>query len=71
LIDAPLDFGGRTLAAAAEILVVFDFELTDVPFERAQLFVNGSHSWRKASSLHARCIEQNRQPEEWAAIRIR
>src|SRR5258708_2054502 len=47
LIDAPLDFRGRTLPAAAEILVVFDLELTDVTFERAQFFVDGRHAWRK------------------------
>ncbi len=46
-IETPFDFGGRALAAAAEILVVFDLELTNVPFELAQIFVDGRHGWRK------------------------
>ena len=34
-IDALFDFGGRAFAAAAEILVVLDFELTDVLLDLA------------------------------------
>src|SRR5690242_12224881 len=52
-IDAPLDFGGRTLASAAEILVVLDFELADVLLDLAQIFVNGRHVVREAPILHA------------------
>ena len=66
LIDAPLDFGGRTFPAAAEILVVLDLELTDVLFDLAQVFVNGAHAWKMPPNLHARSMEQNRQPEEWS-----
>ena len=41
--NAPFDFGGRALAAAAEILVVFNFELADVAFEPRQFLVDGRH----------------------------
>ena len=72
LIDAPLDFGGRTFPAAAEILVVFDLELADVFFESGPSL----RQWcamrgRCPRTYHARSMEQNRQPEEWAAMRIR
>src|SRR5262249_22782538 len=55
-IDAPFDFGRRTLAAAAEILVVFDLELTDILFNLAQIFVDGRHVVRGSPNLHARWI---------------
>jgi hypothetical protein len=58
----PLHFGGRTFPAAAEILVVFDLELTDVLFDLAQVFVNGAHARKMPPNLHARWMEQNRQP---------
>src|SRR5260370_35321441 len=70
LIDAPLDFGGRTFPAAAEILVVFDLELTDVPFELAQLFVDGRHAWRSPSGLHARSPAERSQPGWYRAMLI-
>ncbi len=44
LIDAPFNFGGRALPASAEILVVFDLELANVPFDLAQIFVDGRHA---------------------------
>ncbi len=43
-IDAPFDLRRRTLPASPEILFVFDLELADVPFELAQLFVDGRHA---------------------------
>src|SRR5262245_10233317 len=55
-INAPLDFGGRTLAPAAKILVVFDLELTDVFLDLAQIFVNGRHVVRGSPNFHARRI---------------
>src|SRR5260370_37727700 len=70
-MDAQFDFRGRTLPAAAEILVIFDFQLTDVPFELAQLFVNCRHARGKTSTLHAKSKDENRQPAEWPAIRMR
>src|SRR5260370_834873 len=45
-LDAPLDFGRRTLSAAAEELVVLDLELADVFFELRQFFVDRSHGGR-------------------------
>src|SRR5260370_30078820 len=44
-IDAPRDFRGRTLPAAAEILVVFNLELADVALELAEFFFDGRHTW--------------------------
>jgi hypothetical protein len=46
-IDAPFDLARRSLPAASEILVVLDFELTDVFFDLAQIFVNGRHARRE------------------------
>src|ERR1700733_11277736 len=48
-LDTPLDFGGRALPAATKILVVLDFQLADVPFELAQIFVDGGHGWTRTS----------------------
>ena len=48
-LDTPLDFGGRTLPAPTKILVVLDLQLADVPFELAQIFVDGGHGWTKTS----------------------
>src|SRR5882724_4286037 len=45
-LDAPLDFGGRTLPAAPEILVILDFELANVLFELRHFFVNRGHAWK-------------------------
>src|SRR5256885_2294147 len=69
-IDAPFDLRGRTLPASPEILVVFDLELTDVPFELAQLLVDGGHVWRNPSSLHARSTEEQSQPDACTTMRI-
>jgi hypothetical protein len=52
-------------------LIVFDLKLADVPFELAQLFVNGRHAWRKPPNLHARSTSELRQPEGGAETRIR
>src|SRR6476659_1075092 len=32
-LDAPLDFSGRTFPPAAEILIVLNFELANIPLE--------------------------------------
>jgi hypothetical protein len=71
LIDAPFNFRRRALPATAEILVVFDLELADVPFELAQIFVDGRHAWRNPPCHHARSTDEWRQPDERAAMRIR
>src|SRR4029077_5992343 len=55
-VDAPLDFGGRTLAAAAEVLIVLDLELPNVFFECRQFFVNGGHARGKTSSFNAKSM---------------
>src|SRR5262249_18784705 len=48
-LDTPLDFGRRTLAPAAKILVVFDLELANIPLELTQFFVNRGHAWAQSS----------------------
>src|SRR6266446_9522218 len=70
-VYAPLDFRGRALPAASEILVVLNLELSNIFFECSQLFFDGRHEWEIPSNLHARCEEQNRQPDARAAVRIR
>src|SRR4029077_8806798 len=50
-LNAPLDFRGWALPAAAEILVVFNLQLPDVPFELGQLFVDGRHGWKSPSTI--------------------
>ena len=70
-VDAPLDFRGWPLPSAAEILIVFDLELSNVFFECSQLFVNGGHERGETSNLHAKSMEENRQPKEWAAVHTR
>ncbi len=44
--NTPLDFGRRALSAAAEELVVFNFELADVAFELRQFLVDSRHGWK-------------------------
>src|SRR5438046_4023342 len=73
-IDAPLNFGGWTLPAAAEILVVFNLQLSNLLFECSQFFVNGGHARGETSKVHAKAMAENRHPEEGEegeAIRIR
>src|SRR6266436_7904163 len=70
-VNAPFDFRGRALPAASEILVVLHLELPNIFFECSQLFFDGGHERRIPSNLHARCAEQNRQPDARAAVRIR
>src|SRR5208337_808253 len=41
--NAPFDFGGRALAATAEIHVVLDLELANVALELREILVNGGH----------------------------
>ena len=60
-IDAPFDVGRRTLPATSEVLVVLDFELADVFFDLAQIFVNSPHAPRQLPSFHARLAGQNRR----------
>src|SRR4029077_20840243 len=61
LLDAPFDFGRRTLPAATKILVVFDFELADVALELPKLFVHAGHglSQSSISMLGAACWPVN------------
>lgn len=68
--NTPFDFRGRALSAAPEVLVEFNLELTDVPFELAQLFVDGRHGWKCPLKYHARSREQNRQQAPCLALRI-
>ncbi len=42
--------------------IVLDFELADVFFDLAQIFVNSPHAPRQLPSFHARLAGQNRQP---------
>jgi hypothetical protein len=68
--DAPLDLRRRALSASAEVLVVFNLELTDVPFELAQLFVDRRHERKNPLRYHARRTGRTRQPARRAALRI-
>src|SRR5579884_3766437 len=45
-VDAPFDFGGRTLAPAAEVLIVLNLELADVAFDLTEIFVDSGHAGR-------------------------
>src|SRR5882724_6896828 len=49
--NAPFDFVGRTLASSAKELIVFDLQLAYVPFELAELFVDGRHAGNLAISM--------------------
>ena len=68
--NAPLDLRRRALSASAEVLVVFNLELTDVPFELAQLFVDRRHERKNPLRYHARRTGRTRQPARRAALRI-
>src|SRR5690349_16027807 len=69
-INAPLDFRRRPLSATAEVLIVLNLELADVPLELAQLLVDRRHGWKRPSNYHARGTKPSRQQKESVALRI-
>src|SRR5712672_817578 len=69
-LDAPLDFRGRTLPAAAKVLVVLNFELANVFFELRHFFVDGRHAEESPRFSNAKRTGRRRQQSGWGERRI-
>jgi len=60
-LDAPLDFRGRALPAAAKVLVILNFELANVFLELRHFFVDGRHAEESPRFSNAKRTGRRRQ----------